>query len=163
MRKPDMETMHIRIHGTDLAHLPFAGKLKWLIEFPRAWRWFLTWAPKKAPDHFKDHNMRPAPGSLSSSPSGPSSFGSLPPAGSSRSTLTSAPAASMPSFGPPPATGTQPSSSTLPTTTSKQLAQLQVLCFSSLHLASEFAHASLSIVKPFWFARSSAVEGLPVG
>ena len=34
MRKPDKETMHIQLHGTDLAHLPFAGKLKWLIEFP---------------------------------------------------------------------------------------------------------------------------------
>ena len=49
MRKPDTEMMRIQLHGTDLAHLPFAGKLKWLIEFLPQWQWFLTWAPGKAP------------------------------------------------------------------------------------------------------------------
>ena len=36
MRKSHTESMHIQLHGTDLAHLPFAGKLKWLVEFPPA-------------------------------------------------------------------------------------------------------------------------------
>ena len=95
LRRPDTGTNHIQIHATDLAQLPFAGKLKWLIEFPPAWRWFLTWAPEMLPAEFIDHNIWLAPGSLSSSPSGLSSFGSLPPAGS---TLTSAPPVNFPSL-----------------------------------------------------------------
>ena len=43
MRQPDTETMHIQLHGMDLAHLPSAGKLKRLIEFSTAWtRIFLS-------------------------------------------------------------------------------------------------------------------------
>ena len=88
MRKPDTETMHIQIHATDLAELPFAGELKWLIEGPPAWRWFLTWAPGMIPCHFIDYNIWPVPPSLSSSPLGIPSFGPPP---SSGSTLTTAP------------------------------------------------------------------------
>ena len=31
IRKLNTESMHIKLHGTDLAHLPFAGKIKWMI------------------------------------------------------------------------------------------------------------------------------------
>ena len=33
---PDTKTMHFQIDASDLAQLPFAGKLRWLIEFPPA-------------------------------------------------------------------------------------------------------------------------------
>ena len=96
MRKPDTETMHIQLHGTDLAHLPFASKLKWL-EFPTSWQWFLTWAPGKIPQHFKDSSIWPVSSSLSSSP---------------------AAATSMPHYGPTPPTETISSSSAMPSSAS---------------------------------------------
>ena len=70
MRKPDAETMHIQLHGADLAHRPFAGKLQWLIELPPQWQWFLTWAPGKNefPQHFKETSSWRMSSSLSSAP-----------------------------------------------------------------------------------------------
>ena len=44
-RNPMTESMHIQLHSPDLAHLPLGGNIKWLIEFPPAWSWFLTWSP----------------------------------------------------------------------------------------------------------------------
>ena len=170
MREPDTETMRIQIRGADLAHLPFAGKLKWLIELPTAWIWFLTWSPEMSPEHFVDRSIWPVPTSLSSAPAGPSSMGCMasipfsmaaspaarstfslaPPASmpSVPSSSPAAPAASMPSFGLPPPTGTPPSSSTLPTTTSKAAS----LAPSPLFSQPFEWHACFSLV------RSSAFE-----
>ena len=44
-RKPMTETMHIQLRGSDFAQLPLSGNMKWLIEFPPAWSWFLSWSP----------------------------------------------------------------------------------------------------------------------
>ena len=112
-RKPDTERMHIQVHGTDLAHLPFAGKLKWLIELPIAWSWFLTWSPGMIPNQYMDSNIWPIPASLSSSAAGPPSMASGPPS------MAASPAARSTFSSAPLPTGTPPSSSTLPTTTSK--------------------------------------------
>ena len=45
-RNPMTESMHIQLHGSDFAQLPLSGNMKWLIEFPPAWSWFLSWAPR---------------------------------------------------------------------------------------------------------------------
>ena len=44
-------------------HLPFAGKIKWMIEFPPAWKWFVTWSPGQIPQHFKESSPMPGPSS----------------------------------------------------------------------------------------------------
>ena len=67
-RKPHTESTHTQLHGTDLAHLPFAGNLKWIIEFPPAWEWFVTWAPGQIPQHFKESSSYPGPSSNASAP-----------------------------------------------------------------------------------------------
>ena len=69
--KPDTETMYTQIHASDLAQLPFARKLRWLIEFPPGWKWFPAWAPGGVPPHFIDPNIWPEPSLLSSTPSQP--------------------------------------------------------------------------------------------
>ena len=61
VRKPHTESMHIQLRGTDLAHLPFAGKIKWMIEFPPAWKWFVAWSPGLIPQHFKESSSMPGP------------------------------------------------------------------------------------------------------
>ena len=70
-----------------LAQLPLAGKLLWLIEFPPAWSWFLTWAPGMIPPQFVDHAIWPLPSPLSSASCGLSRFGPQ----QSGSTLTTTP------------------------------------------------------------------------
>ena len=56
-RNPMTESMHIQLHGSDFAQLPLSGNMKWLIEFPPAWSWFLSWSPGAVPEHFKDPSM----------------------------------------------------------------------------------------------------------
>ena len=51
------ESMHIQLHSSDFAHLPLSGDVKWLIEFPSAWSWFLSWSPGIVPEHLKDPSM----------------------------------------------------------------------------------------------------------
>ena len=81
MRKPDTETTHIQIHGTDLAHLPFAGKLKWLIEFQTSMELVLDMGSRDDPQSVSTWILTfwPIPSSLSSSPAGPPSMASGPP------------------------------------------------------------------------------------
>ena len=59
-RNPMTETLHIQLHGSDFAKLPLSAGLRWLIEFPPEWAWFLSWAPGQVPDHFKDQSRIPA-------------------------------------------------------------------------------------------------------
>ena len=65
--KPNAESMHIQLHGTDLARLPFVSKLKWMVE-PPAWQWFFTCAPGMIPQHYKDTSSWPIPSSFVSAP-----------------------------------------------------------------------------------------------
>ena len=44
-RRPDNEVLHIQIHASDLAMLPFHTRLIWLIPFPTEWSWLPTWRP----------------------------------------------------------------------------------------------------------------------
>ena len=55
-RNPMTETMHIQLHGSDFAQLPLSGGMKWLIELPPAWSWFLSWSPGSVPEHLEDHS-----------------------------------------------------------------------------------------------------------
>ena len=61
--------MHIQLHSSDFAYLPLDGNLKWLIEFPPAWSWFLSWCPGNVPRHFVDNSIwGPSRASASSAP-----------------------------------------------------------------------------------------------
>ena len=59
-RNPITETLHIQLHGSDFAKLPLSAGLRWLIEFPPEWSWFLSWAPGQVPEHSKHHFRVPA-------------------------------------------------------------------------------------------------------
>ena len=56
-RKPRTESLHIQLHSSDFAYLSL-GKLKWLIEFPPAWRWFLSWIPGICPGILFTHHSQ---------------------------------------------------------------------------------------------------------
>ena len=58
-RNPMSETLHIQLHGSDFAKLPLSAGLRWLIEFPPEWAWFLSWFPGQIPEHFKDYSRIP--------------------------------------------------------------------------------------------------------
>ena len=45
LHQRDPMTVHIQLHSSDFAKLPLSGAIKWLIEFPPAWSWFLSWSP----------------------------------------------------------------------------------------------------------------------
>ena len=59
-RNPMTESMHIQLHGSDFAKLPLSAGIRWLIEFPPKWSWFLSWFPGQVPEHFKDQSTFPA-------------------------------------------------------------------------------------------------------
>ena len=44
-RRPDNEVLHIQLHASDLAMLPFHPRLIWLIPFPAEWYWLPSWCP----------------------------------------------------------------------------------------------------------------------
>ena len=44
-RRPDNEVLHIQLHASDLAMLPFHTHLTWLIPFPAEWSWLPSWCP----------------------------------------------------------------------------------------------------------------------
>ena len=74
-RNPMTETLHIQLHGSDFAKLPMSAGLRWLLEFPPEWSWFLSWSPGQVPEHFKDHSRVPTQ-SRSSTPASSSAAAS---------------------------------------------------------------------------------------
>ena len=56
-RRPDCECLHIQIHASDLAMLPFHTRLIWLIPLPEEWSWLPTWHPGVHPDSYKDADI----------------------------------------------------------------------------------------------------------
>ena len=56
-RRPDCECLHIQIHASDLAMLPFHTDLIWLIALPEEWLWLPTWYPGGHPDSYKDADI----------------------------------------------------------------------------------------------------------
>ena len=51
-RRPDNEILHIQLHASDLAMLPFHTCLIWLIPFPAEWHWLPTWCPGVHPPSY---------------------------------------------------------------------------------------------------------------
>ena len=56
-RRPDSECLHIQIHASDLAMLPFHTRLIWLIPLPEEWSWLPTWHAGVHPDSCKDADL----------------------------------------------------------------------------------------------------------
>ena len=56
-RRPDQEILHIQIHASDLAMLPFHTRLIWLIPFPAEWHWLPTWAPGVHPPAYVNSDL----------------------------------------------------------------------------------------------------------
>ena len=102
-RRPDNEVLHIQLHASDLAMLPFHTRLIWLIPFPAEWSWLPSWCPGVHPETYlnteiwkKHQNVSPQPSSstapvASSMPMSSTSARSI---SSARPTPSSAPALS---------------------------------------------------------------------
>ena len=56
-RRPDQEILHIQLHASDLAMLPFHTRLIWLIPFPAEWYWLPTWSPGEHPDSYVNSEL----------------------------------------------------------------------------------------------------------
>ena len=56
-RRPDNEILHIQLHASDLAMLPFYSRLIWLIPFPAEWRWLPTWCPGVHPSPYVNSEL----------------------------------------------------------------------------------------------------------
>ena len=56
-RRPDNEILHIQLHASDLAMLPFYSRLIWLIPFPAEWRWLPTWCPGVHPPSYANSEL----------------------------------------------------------------------------------------------------------
>ena len=56
-RRPDNEVLHIQLHASDLAMLPFHTRLLWLIPLPEEWSWLPTWRPGVHPDAYKNADI----------------------------------------------------------------------------------------------------------
>ena len=56
-RRPDQEILHIQLHASDLAMLPFYSRLIWLIPFPAEWHWLPTWYPGAHPPSYVDSDI----------------------------------------------------------------------------------------------------------
>ena len=56
-RRPDQEILHIQIHASDLAMLPFHTRLIWLIPFPAEWHWLPTWSPGVHPPAYVNSDI----------------------------------------------------------------------------------------------------------
>ena len=102
-RRPGNEVLHIQLHTSDLAMLPFHTRLIWLIPFPSEWSWLPSWCPGVHPETHqnaeiwkKHQNVSPQPSSstvpvASSMPMSATSARSI---SSARPTPSSAPALS---------------------------------------------------------------------
>ena len=56
-RRPDNEVMHIQIHASDLAMLPFHTRLIWLIPLPAEWSWLPAWCPGVHPAAYQNSEI----------------------------------------------------------------------------------------------------------
>ena len=56
-RRPDNEILHIQLHASDLAMLPFHSRLIWLIPFPAEWHWLPTWCPGTHPSPYVNSDL----------------------------------------------------------------------------------------------------------
>ena len=87
---------HLLCLFLDLAHLPLEDNIKWLIEFPPAWSWFLTYRPGQLPRHLVDNSIwgpysrssAPASSSMASTPGSDGSAFQLPSATNPMATST---------------------------------------------------------------------------
>ena len=108
-RNPMTESMHIQLHGSEFAQLPLSGNMKWLIEFPPAWSWFLSSPAASGPASSS------APSSMASAPApGSTSVFQLPSSAPAQPLATTSKAPSMASASPaavPQPTYDQPVSS----------------------------------------------------
>ena len=100
-RRPDNEAMHIQLHASDLAMLPFHSRLIWMIPLPAERSWFPAWCPGVHPpayedsDIWKKHQTEGTPSSSSAVPVAsamPMSSTSAPSISSARPTPSCAPA-----------------------------------------------------------------------
>ena len=80
-RRSDCECLHIQIHASDLAMLPYHTRLIWLIPLPEEWSWLPTWHPGVHPDSYKDADIWKKPQYV-----GAQSLSSTEPAASSTAT-----------------------------------------------------------------------------
>ena len=56
-RRPDNEVLHIQLHASDLAMLPFHTRLLWLIPLPAEWSWLPAWCPGVHPAAYQDSDI----------------------------------------------------------------------------------------------------------
>ena len=56
-RRPDNEVLHIQLHASDLAMLPFHTRLIWLIPFPAEWSWLPSWCPGVHPTAYENSEI----------------------------------------------------------------------------------------------------------
>ena len=56
-RRPDNEVLHIQLHASDLAMLPFHTRLIWLIPFPAEWSWLPSWCPGVHPAAYQNSEL----------------------------------------------------------------------------------------------------------
>ena len=95
-RRPDNEILHIQLHASDLAMLPFYTRLIWLIPFPAEWHWLPAWCPGSHPPSYVNSDIW----KKYSKENAQSSSSTVPVVGSMSSSSTSA--QSMPSARPTP-------------------------------------------------------------
>ena len=95
-RRPDQEILHIQLHASDLAMLPFHTRLIWLIPFPAEWHWLPTWSPGEHPSSYVNSELW----KKHTNANAQSSSSSVPVVGSMSSSSTSA--QSMPTSRPTP-------------------------------------------------------------
>ena len=56
-RRPDNEVLHIQLHASDPAMLPFHTCLIWLIPFPAEWSWLPSWCPGVRPTAYENSEI----------------------------------------------------------------------------------------------------------
>ena len=56
-RRPDNEVLHIQLHASDLAMLPFHTRLLWLIPLPAEWSWLPAWCPGVHPASYRNSDI----------------------------------------------------------------------------------------------------------
>ena len=95
-RRPDQEILHIQLHASDLAMLPFHTRLIWLIPFPAEWHWLPTWSPGEHPSSYVNSELW----KKHTNANAQSSSSNVPVVGSMSSSSTSA--QSMPTSRPTP-------------------------------------------------------------